>query len=291
VTKVIAIVGPTASGKSSLGVFVAQKIGGEIISADSRQVYKGLNIGSGKITKKEMSGVPHHLLDVANPKKIFSASDFVHLGSKALAQIAAKSHTPVVVGGTGLYIDALLGRIALANVPPNLKLRAKLQKKTVAELFSQLKKLDPIRAEEIDKNNPVRLIRAIEVATGRQKTSLPPRNLLPPNRILWIGLNPTDLKERIHTRLISRMKTGMITEAKKLHKQGLSYKRMYELGLEYRFLSLLLQKRITQKEFEAQLEREITRYAKRQMTWFKRNKEIHWVKNKTEALKLVRKFK
>src|SRR3990167_325023 len=147
--KVIAIVGPTASGKSALGIFLAQKIKGEIISADSRQVYRGLDIGTGKVTKKEMAGVPHHLLDVVSPRKQFTVDDFVRLAEKAHSNILQNVRMTIVVGGTGLYVDMLLGRMAYPNVPPNSVLRAALEKKSVIQLFAQLQKLDPRRAENI----------------------------------------------------------------------------------------------------------------------------------------------
>src|SRR6185437_462329 len=168
--KVIAIVGPTSSGKTALSVWLAKRIkgvacaGAEIISADSRQVYKGLNLGTGKVTRKEMAGIPHHLLDVANPKKVFSASDFKRLGERALVGIFKKQKTPLVVGGTGLYADVLLGRMVLPEVPPNPKLRAKLEKKSAAQLFALLKKKDPERAANIEPTHHRRLVRALEIA-------------------------------------------------------------------------------------------------------------------------------
>lgn len=299
--------GPTASGKSALGVWLAKQIkkdfgGAEIISADSRQVYKGLNIGTGKVTKKEMSGVPHHLLSVANPKKQFSVDDFVRLGTQALGGMIY--HTPpvipIVVGGTGLYVDMLLGRMSYPNVPPNQKLREQLEQRTTKQLFVQLRRLDPRRASTIEPKHKRRIIRAIEIAKGAspkderrvregESAGLAPRANY---EVLWLGLNPTEkiLKKNIHIRLFARIRLGMIAEAKKLHQAGLSYKRMDELGLEYRYLSLLLQKNITKHDFETQLERAISKYAKRQLRWFKRNKDIRWVDNKAEALRLSKKF-
>ncbi len=295
--------GPTASGKTSLGIFLAQKINGEVLSADSRQVYKGLDIGTGKVTKKEMLGIPHHLLDVANPKKVFTADAFVKLGNKAIEKILKKNHTPIIVGGTGFYIDALLGRMTLANVPPNPALRKKLSKKTAVQLYAMLKKLDSKRAKNIDAKNPVRLVRAIEIATGGPSAdsltstgSATESAERPPTRsnfeALFLGINPqkAKLQKNIHARLLARMKTGMVAEAKSLHKQGLSYKRMEELGLEYRSLASYLQGKVTKEEMLIELERAIQKYAKRQMTWFKRNQNIHWVKNKSEALRLSKTF-
>lgn len=296
--KIIAIAGPTASGKSGLGIYLAQKLGGpvkrgrhggaEIISADSRQVYKGLNIGTGKVTKKEMQGVKHHLLDVVSPKKQFTADDFVRLATKAYSLIRANKRIPIVVGGTGLYVDMLLGRMSYPNVPPNPALRARLEKLSVERLFAMLQKADPRRAATIEPHHKRRLIRALEIAKaiGQSPTSTTDNKY----HVLWLGLNPTDLPKRIRTRLKARIKAGMIQEAKRLHKAGLSYKRMDALGLEYRSLARLLQNKITKKEFEVELERAINQYAKRQKRWFKRNKDIVWVGGKAEALRLSKNF-
>ncbi|HZT36169.1 MAG TPA: tRNA (adenosine(37)-N6)-dimethylallyltransferase MiaA, partial [Nitrososphaera sp.] len=229
--KVIAIVGPTSSGKTVLSIWLAKKVDGEIISADSRQVYKGLNIGTGKVTKKEMAGVKHHLLDVANPKKQFSVDDFVKLATKACSLILENKRIPVIVGGTGLYIDMLLGRMSYPEVPPNLKLRKQLEKKSAEQLFQMLQKLDSRRAQTIERENPRRLIRAIEIAKVLGTSPLPsPESKY---EVLWLGLNPEKriLDKKIALRLKARLKAGMIAEAKRLHAQGLSYKRMNELGL------------------------------------------------------------
>ncbi|MSR70959.1 tRNA (adenosine(37)-N6)-dimethylallyltransferase MiaA [Candidatus Kaiserbacteria bacterium] len=291
--KVIAIVGPTASGKSSLGVWLAKRIqggscGAEIISADSRQVYKGLDIGTGKVTKKEMAGIPHHLLSVASPKKQFTVDDFVKGAEHAYASVLQNTAIAIVVGGTGLYVDMFLGRMAYPNVPPNPTLRTRLEQRSVKQLFAQLKKLDPRRAATIEPDHKRRLIRAIEIAKAIGQSPLPQPETK--YEVLWLGLDPKNLQNNIRIRLGQRIQAGMIAEAKRLHKAGLSYKRMEELGLEYRHLSALLQKKITQKEFETQLERAIWQYAKRQRRWFKRNKDIVWVSGKAEALRLAKNF-
>ncbi|HYF12772.1 MAG TPA: tRNA (adenosine(37)-N6)-dimethylallyltransferase MiaA [Candidatus Paceibacterota bacterium] len=290
--KVIAIVGPTASGKSALGIYIAKKIGGEIISADSRQIYRGLDIGTGKVTKKEMVGIPHHMLDIASPKRQFSADDFVKKAERIMGGMIyhPTSTIPIIVGGTGFYIDALLGRLVLPNVPPDEKLRETLEKKDVSKLYAMLKKLDLERAKSIEPKHKRRIIRAIEIAKAIGKNPLP--NTQEKYDVLWLGIAPQQeiLKKNIRARLRARLKAGMIREAQKLHKQGLSYKRMEELGLEYRYLARLLQKKITREEFEGQLEREIWKYSKRQMRWFKRNKNIHWIQNRSEALVLARAF-
>lgn len=278
--RIYVVVGPTASGKSAYAVRLARKIGAEIISADSRQVYRGLNIGTGKITRKEMRGVPHHMMDIVSPSSVFTAHDYVRKARPILENILKKGKSAIICGGTGFYIDALLGRITLPDVPPNRKLRGKLQGKSAPQLFAMLKKLDPRRAQEIDRHNPVRLIRAIEIAKalGKVPTSQNVKTPLPDYEVLWIGMKSAEipLSKKIHARLLSRMKAGMLQEARKLHKKGLSYKRMDQLGLEYRHLAHLLQGKITHKEMLEELECDIWHYARRQITYWKRNKEILW---------------
>jgi tRNA dimethylallyltransferase len=276
---VIVVLGPTATGKSDLAVTLAKRLNGEVISADSRQVYKGLNLGTGKITKREMQGVPHHLLDVASPKKQFSVADFVRHGEKAIEHILKKQKVPIICGGTGFYISALLGEVSMPNVPPNKVLREKLSTLSTEALFAKLKKKDPKRALTIDKDNPVRLIRALEVVEALGAVPMPQQQ---PSSysVIKIGIDFPDavLKERILKRLGLRLKKGMLKEAETLHAHGLSYKRMEALGLEYRFMARLLQKKISKEIFKEQLLNEIWHYAKRQRTWFKKDKTIHWIK-------------
>lgn len=276
--KVLVVLGPTATGKSALAVLLAKRFGGEVISADSRQVYKGLNIGTGKLTKKEMVGIPHHLLDVASPSRVFTVSHYKKLAEKALKKIWTKGKIPILCGGTGFYIRAIVDNIALPEVPPNKKLRAQLEKKTTEELFEILKKLDARRAKDIDRKNPRRLVRAIEIAKYLGK--VPRLKASPPNDmdVLEIGIDIPDkiLKERISKRLDARIKQGMVAEVKKLHRNGLSWNRMEALGLEYRYLARYLQGKISKDRMVSKLEHEIWQYAKRQRTWFKKDKRIVW---------------
>ncbi len=268
--KIIVICGPTATGKPDHGVQLAKEINGEIISADSRQVYRGLDIGSGKITKREMCGVPHHLLDVISPKRVFSVAQYKKLATKAIVDIVARGRTPIVVGGTGFYIDAVICDTLFPEVPPNKILRAQLAKKTAAENFKTLLTLDPIRAHAIDPHNNVRLIRAIEIATALG--SVPKLNQKNNYEIKWVYLDFADevLKERIHTRLVKRMRQGMVVEVKQLHENGVSWKRLEALGLEYRFVAQYLQGKLSKENMLVELERAIWHYAKRQRTWFKK---------------------
>ena len=282
--KVIVILGQTATGKSDLAVKIAQKVNGEIISADSRQVYKGLDIGTGKITKKEMKGVPHHLLDVVNPKKRFSVQEYQTSTNLAIRDIVAKGRIPILCGGTGFYIDAVTKGMILPEVPPNKKLRKNLETKSVEMLFTILKKLDKARAKSIDAKNKVRLIRAIEIATVLGKVPKI-QEIKPKYNFIKIGLYlPSDkLQEKIKNRLIKRTKSGMLNEAQKLRKIGLPFKRMEELGLEYRYMALHLQGKISKQQMIENLNTEIYQYAKRQMTWFKRDKKIKWFDSSNRA--------
>ena len=290
--KIIVLVGPTASGKSDLAVAIAKKVGGEIISADSRQVYRGMNLGTGKITKKEMKGIPHFLLDIANPWNTFSVSRYKRMGEKIIKDIIKRGKTPIICGGTGHYIEALVDGLVIPEVKPDKKLRKSLQSKTAQELFLLLKKLDPRRADEIDKNNPRRLVRAIEIAT--HLGSIPEKTYSPlPYEKIWIGIykDTEELKKRIHIRLLSRIKKGMINEIKNLH-QGkfggsVSWKKLDDFGLEYRYISRFLRGLISKEEMVSQLESEIVAYAKRQNTWFKRNKAIHWIHNEDDIEKIL----
>lgn len=288
---ILVILGPTASGKSSLAVKIAKKFNGEVISADSRQVYKGMNLGTGKITKKEMEGIPHHLLDVASPKRKFTVVQYRKLALKALEKIFKKGKLPIICGGTGFYIQALIDGITIPPVPPDWKLRRKLEKKSVEELYELLKKLDKKRAETIEKKNKRRLIRAIEIAQKLGK--VPPLKKEPlPYPVLMLGIKKEkkELKKLIRKRLLKRIRQGMIAEVKKLKKSGISWKRLEEFGLEYRWVARYLQNKISKEEMIEKLQKEIENYAKRQMVWFKKDKRIIWIKNQREAEKLVRNF-
>lgn len=279
--KLIVIVGQTSTGKSDYAVKLAKKVGGEVVSADSRQVYKGLNIGSGKITKKEMKGIPHHMLDVANPKNVFSVADFKKMAEKYIDDIIARGKVPILCGGTGFYIDAVVNGNVLPEVPPNKKLRLDLNKKTIPELLKVLEKLDKARFKTIDRDNPVRLIRAIEIASALGKVPKLKSKPKYDSEIIGLTMNDEKLKMRIHDRLLARIKSGMIKEVKDLHeKNKLGWKRLHDLGLEYRYVSLFLQNKLSKKEMLSQLENQIWQYAKRQKTWFKRDERIEWVEVK-----------
>ena len=300
--KLIVILGPTSSGKTSLSIKLALRLrsgqakkfgiqGAEVISADSRQVYKGMDIGTGKVTKKEMAGIPHYLLDVANPKTRFSVAQYQKLALKAIKKIQDKNKIPFLVGGTGFYIQSVADGIVIPEIKPDWNLRKKLEKLTPEQMFAKLKKLDPRRAESIDKNNPRRLIRALEIVLKSKRPIMPLSNN---NRFetLFLGIkkDKKKLAKLIRERLLKRLNEGMINEVKRLHKSGVSWKRLEEFGLEYRYVAQYLQSKIKYDEMVSWLQKEIEHYAKRQMTWFKRDKRIKWVKKFKKAEKEIKRF-
>jgi len=287
--RIIVIVGPTASGKSKLAIEIARKFNGEIISADSRQIYKHLNIGTEKITKKEMKGVRHYLIDVADPRKNYTAAQYQKSGKKIIAQIFAKNKTPIIAGGTGFYIDALIYGYKLPAVAPQNKLRKQLEQKSLEKLFAQLEKLDPERAKNIDRKNKVRLVRALEIVliTGKP---IPKITKQSPYQVLKIGIkkSPNELRQLINQRLEKTLKKGLLNETEKLHGKGLKWKRFEQLGLEYRLAANYLRGAISYEQMVEQMKTEIYRYAKRQLTWFKKDKNIIWIKTPRKAFSISR---
>lgn len=278
---IICIVGPTATGKSDYAVALAQaliarKTPVAIVSADSRQVYRGLDLGSGKILASEMQGVPHYMLDVADPSTTYTAGDFARDASRIIDTLIQQGVTPIVCGGSGFYIDTLVYNMLPPTIPPNNELRRQLASLDTEELFAKLASVAPRRAETIDRHNPVRLIRALEMhqALG----AIPPQDKTPRYTVTWIGLSlPLPiLKERIHNRLINRIQQGMIQEVSLLQQNRLSWDRLDTLGLEYRYIAQHLQGMLTHDELLQTLETKIVQYAKRQLTWFKKNPAIIW---------------
>lgn len=283
--KIVVIVGPTASGKTSLAIEIAKKFNGEVISADSRQVYRGLDIGSAKVTKEEMQGIPHHLLDVCEPNITYTAADFKRDAEQALEDILKRGKLPIICGGTFFYIDTLLGKVTIPEVPPDETLRAKLENKNETELFSILKALDPDRAFSIEKANKRRLIRAIEVAEVLGK--VPPIMVAEsPYEVLTIGLMVDMEKhgEVIRERLVERFDSGMIAEVEHLLSTGLTHERLEKFGLEYRYISRYLQGKQNYEEILNELTIKSRQFAKRQMTWLKRDKSIKWFDRNDEEI-------
>jgi len=266
--KVIVILGPTAIGKSSLAVKIAKLYNGEVISADSRQVYKYLDIGTGKITQKEMNGITHYGLDLVSPKKTYSVVLYQKYALKKIKDILKRGKTPIICGGTGFYIDAVTQNYILPTVPANSELRKELNKNTAEENYKILVSLDPERAMNIDSKNNVRLIRAIEIAKVLGK--VPNLAVKPPSENMYefikIGLTlpKEDLDKKIESRVKIMFKDGLLHEIEKLKKMKINTDKLREFGFEY---------------YNPTLESVISgsrKYAKRQMTWFKRDKDINW---------------
>lgn len=272
-TKLVVIAGPTAVGKSDFAVQYAIDNNGEVISADSRQIYIGLDIGTGKITSEEMRGVRHHLLDIVPPTEKFNVEKYRVLAQQAIEDISSRGKLPIICGGTGFYIDAVVNNISYPHVPRNVKLREELQSKQVGELFEILKRLDPEYANGLnnsERNNTHRLQRSIEIAKALGKIPKVEK-LESPYEVEWIILNlpNEELRDRINKRLMKRFENGMIDEVENLYKNGLSWERMEEFGLEYRYISRFLRGVISKEDMIEQLKNKIWHYAKSQVSWFK----------------------
>lgn len=288
--KIVVILGPTGAGKSSLAIKLAKKFQGEVVSADSRQVYKRLRIGSNAVTKKEADSIKHHLLGLVEPQKNFSVHEFQKLAFKKITEIEKRKHVPFLVGGTGYYLDAVAENKILPETKTNRKLRQKLEGKTPKQLFAILKKLNPERAAKIDQHNPRRLIRAVEIARSvKPRTARPqPEN----HEIIFIGVwkPAVELKRAISQRFIKWLEDGFLLEVEKLINLGLPRKKFKEFGLHYWCAYLFLKKELKFKDFWDNSLKSLWQYAKRQNTWFKRNQRIHWIKNEKQAEKLIKKF-
>jgi tRNA dimethylallyltransferase len=327
--RILVILGPTSSGKTRLAVSLAAKYNGEIVSADSRQVYRGMDIGTGKdldeyVIRNQESGIgkkknkfpipnsqfpiPYHLIDVADPKEVFNLAKYQKLAYEAIDDILSRGKLPILTGGTGLYLQAVIDGYDLSEVKPDSKLRAELEKKTIAQLFDIIQKTNKKFAEKInesDRKNKRRLIRYVEILkaksmAGRSKNT--PSPCLPavafaeegegegglsfvalakkevgliPKRydplIIGISTDKEILNKRINKRLIERLeKEDMLGEVERLHREGLDWKRLESFGLEYKFLSLYLQEKLEYDEMVEKLFIAIRQFARRQMTWFRR---------------------
>lgn len=272
--KLIAVMGTNASGKSGLGVELALRCGGEIVSADSRQVFRGLDLGSGKITQEEMRGVPHHLIDVCAPGDFFSMADFQRLAYAAIDDILSRGRLPFLVGGTGLYVDAVADGYELSDRAPDLQLREHLETFDTPALYDMLKEKLP--DTEIDPKNRNRVMRALERLAA---DDYHPGKRAPRYDVLKLGVtwDRETLKKRIDERLERRLREGMIGEVQGLLQQGVRPEFLDKLGLEYRYITRYLQGELTYEQMIDELGRAIKRFAKRQMTWFRREEDLHWL--------------
>lgn len=274
--KLIAVVGTNASGKSGLGVELALRRNGEVVSADSRQVFRGLDLGSGKITPEEMRGVPHHLLDVREPGEFFSMKDFQRLSYEAIDGILARGRQPFLVGGTGLYVACVTEGYVLSEIEPDLAYREELEKLDTPALYRMLmeKMPDAVVDSPNNRNRVMRLLERIEAGDLHRAAPEPRYDVLK----LGVTWDKKTLDARIDERLERRMREGMVDEARGLLEAGCPREFLYKLGLEYRFLCRLLDGEFASEEQMCQeLARAIKQFARRQMTWFRRDKTIHWL--------------
>ncbi len=332
--KVIVILGPTSSGKSKVAIKLAKKFNGEIISADSRQVYRGMDIGTGKVEPDRpgeipvksarggfssgtppfiSAGIPHYMIDIVSPKTDYNVAKFKKQADRIIADILSRGKLPIICGGTGFWIKAIVDNVKFPEVKPDWKLRKKLNKKKITGLIQELKKLDPDRLKAIDKNNKVRLIRAIEICKTLGR--VPTNNLQSTTyNFLQFGIKLPEEKlyQNIKKRLEARFKQGMIKEVKDLReKYKLSWKKIQSFGLGYYWIPLYLQGELTKlevfekiypMEYPAKRDNFAKRnlfhrvyqsekdYAKRQMTWFKKDKRIKWLRKYKDIEKEVKNF-
>jgi tRNA dimethylallyltransferase len=296
----LVVLGPTATGKTALGVCLARAFSGEIISADSRQVYRGLDLGSGK-DLEEYGEIPYHLIDITDLGSEYSVFDFQRDFSVAFNAVRSKGALPVIVGGTGMYLDSIIRGYSFEEVPENQALRKSLECLSVDELVSRLlsvKKEVHNRTDLVDRS---RLIRAIEIAEfkrddqgnrAERKSALDFRPL-----ILGVRVERAELRARIRTRLLSRIGEGMIEEVNGLHASGASWERLERLGLEYRITAEYLQGKIAdKKQYTEELNQSIGQFAKRQETWFRgmerKGVQVNWIENgnRDEAISLASRY-
>ena len=291
--QLLVILGPTSTGKTDLAIELAKKFNGELISCDSRQVYTGLDIGTGKLPGRKVSvekgngfwildGIKIWMYDVADPKKQYSVFKYITKAEKSLEQIKKSGRLPIIVGGTGLYLKGLLYGFSNSGIPMDKKLRKNLENLTLDELQKKLQNLSIkkwVNLNSSDQKNPRRLIRALELIIMKPKR----KRIHPPTDgqkfgVLKIGLTASKevLYKRIDERVISRINQGMIDEAKNLHENGLSLKRMRQLGLEYRILADYLDSKIARNNLIVIMQGKIHHYVRRQITWFKKEKQVNW---------------
>lgn len=294
--KIIVIIGPTASGKTGLGIQLARQFNGEIISADSRQVYRGMDIGTGKdlddyvindkfpISNSQTIKIPYHLIDVVEPTEVYDLARYKRDAETAIADILERDKLPIVVGGSGLYLEALVNNFSLSTIKADLKLRDRLEAMSLEEVFDELNQKNPSFVAKInhsDRHNKRRLIRYVEVFA--QSGSVSEKGEVKYDALI-IGLDwpRAELNQRIHTRLMQRLdEQDMVEEVNNLNRQGVTWERLESFGLEYKFISWYLQEKLDYDEMVSRLETAICQFAKRQMTWFRRwsksGAKIHWL--------------
>lgn len=303
--KIVVILGPTACGKTDLAINLAKKFNGEVISADSRQIFKKMSIGTAKPEGEWrelggekvylVAGVPHHVMDIVDPGREFSLSDYKKAAGQAIARVLSRGRLPIVAGGTGLYIWALVDNLDMPRVAPNKRLRRELEAKALPELVGLLRQLDSETAEKIDLKNPRRVVRALEVAIMSGESFAQQKKLAAPlYQTLQIGLvcPREELYDRIEHRIDGQLAAGMVKEVQALKKQKYSWSLSSLTSFGYKQLGAYLRGELGLAEAVEEFKRDTRRYAKRQLTWFKRDKRIKWIERNDvrTAEKLVREF-
>jgi len=288
--KMIVIIGPTASGKTGLGIEIAKKFDGEVISVDSRQVYRGMDIGTAKV--EETYGILHWGIDLVDPDKDFSVFDFKKYAEQKIEEIIQRKHIPILVGGTGLWVSALIDNFDLTNTPADFELRAELESRSLDDLFAEYKQLDPEGAEVIDKDNKRRVVRALEVTKLSGKPFFKQQTKGNPKYgVLQIGLlvDRQELNTRIDLRVDEMIENGLVDEVRSLSDK---YRcDIYSMsGIGYRQICSFLKSEIALDKAIVEIKKATRHYAKRQMTWFKRDSRIKWIQNSDEAFPLISDF-
>ncbi len=286
----IVIVGPTSSGKSALSLELAEEFHGEIVSADSRQIYRGMNVGTNKPTPEEQARVPHHLLDVAEPDSTYTVAEFKEAALSAIRHIHARNKLPFLVGGTGLYVQVVVDNLDLPNVPPQQKLRQELELLTIEQLRTRLKACDPVGAEKIDLHNRRRIIRAIEVSetagvpfSDLRKAGTPEFDPL----MLGVYQEPEVMRQRLRISGQWRLDHGILEEMQRLNSEGISWDQFESFGLEYRRYAQYFEGKLGLVEASELAQKDLFAFAKRQITWFKRDKRIRWISTEDNASAIV----
>ncbi len=290
--KVIVICGPTASGKTSLSIELAKKINGEIVSADSMQIYQDMDIGTAKPTEEEKQGIQHYLIDIISPKERYSVADYKKDAKKAIKEILKKGKTPIVVGGTGLYIDSLIYEIEYPNIEFDQKYRTELENRVKTEglkaLYEEAKKIDEVAIQKISPNDEKRILRILEIYHVTKKTKTEQeiesrKNPVEYNyQVYALKWDREILYERINRRVDLMMKQGLVEEVEGILKKYEEFPTAMQ-GLGYKEVKDFLEEKITKEEMIEKIKMETRRYAKRQMTWFRKNKQTIWLEGQAST--------
>ena len=284
--KVIVICGPTASGKTALSIELAKKINGEIVSCDSMQIYKEMNIGTAKPTKEEMQGIKHYMIDIISPDERYSVADYKKQAKEAIKEILSKGKVPIVVGGTGLYVDSLIYEIDYPEIEFDEKYREELEQEVeergLEALYEKAKEIDEEAIKKISSNDKKRILRILEIyhATGKNKTEQEKESRKTPvefdYKVFALNMDREKLYERINKRVDLMIENGLIEEVENIYKKYNKFPTAMQ-GLGYKEVVQYLEKRLTKEEMIEKIKQETRKFAKRQLTWFRKNKETIWL--------------